>query len=82
MEVHACRCPCGAVQTHDVRSGWFTRVVTLPAGGDSWELVADLSSHPQYRGTITGLRVDPPGTDGAFGIDYVYVAAARGQFIR
>lgn len=59
-----------------------SQTVTLPAGGGYWELAVDFYNNSRYRGTITGLRIDPLMTNGSFGIDYVRVANTSGQFIQ
>ena len=56
--------------------------VDLPAGGGYWDLVADFRGNTQYKGKITGLRVDPISGDGFFAIDYVYVSNANGEFTK
>jgi hypothetical protein len=66
------------------RSAW----VTLPAGGGYVEVVVDLSTakdstkKPTYVGKIVALRVDPIDSNGAFGIDYIYVGTANRQYIK
>ncbi|MBI3283070.1 LamG domain-containing protein [Candidatus Curtissbacteria bacterium] len=56
--------------------------VNFPTGGGWWEVVADMSGNPQWKGTITGVRVDPFNTTGYFGIDYVYVGNASRNYIQ
>jgi hypothetical protein len=55
--------------------------VSFPVGGGWLEVVADMAPNPRWRGTITGVRVDPTPGSGHFGIDYVYVGTAARQYV-
>lgn len=55
--------------------------VPFPTGGNWGELVVDMSQNANWRGTITGLRIDPVQVNGYFGIDYVYVGTSGRQYV-
>jgi len=46
------------------------------------EIVADLSQNPNWRGTITGIRIDPFNAYGPFGIDYIYVGDINRNYVK
>jgi hypothetical protein len=54
--------------------------VTFPIWGGWNEIVADMSKNPNWRGTITGIRIDPFNAYGSFGIDYVYVGDTKRNY--
>ncbi|HYF65430.1 MAG TPA: hypothetical protein VD886_21570 [Herpetosiphonaceae bacterium] len=59
----------------------------MTLGGGWHEIVLDMSANPAWKGTLSGLRVDPfdsiplSAAEG-FGIDYIYVGDANRNYIR
>ena len=46
-----------------------------PAG---WYILeVDFATHKEWKGTITGFRFDPPGTNGVYTIDYIRLTPAH-----
>ena len=54
--------------------------VNFPNGGGYTEIVANMSANPNWKGTITGIRIDPFNATGPFGIDYVYLGDANHNY--
>ena len=56
--------------------------VPFPTGGASYDVVADFSNHPDFKGTLTGLRIDPFDShlpNACFNVDTVTLEDAAGR---
>lgn len=50
---------------------------TVPGDTASREIVFDMSTHPEWRGTMRQLRLDPGTVPGTYEIDYIRVGPPR-----
>jgi hypothetical protein len=53
-----------------------SKTVTIQPHSNFWEYTFDMSSVPQWTGTITKLRFDPVEATGRFGIDWIGITGA------